>query len=129
MSVAFYVVLDNDEPGFDTFVNGKALAREAERLEAICQQLGLPLLDDFVSMSAEDLEDLLAEDIELPEEQVKWFTAEEGIAFVTALADHLRANPAALRNTGSVLAELEAFAKLFRQAQGIGARWHLNLDL
>jgi hypothetical protein len=27
MSVAYYVVLDIEEPGFDTFVNGKAVAR------------------------------------------------------------------------------------------------------
>ena len=32
MSVAYYIVLDNDDPGFDPFVNGKSLSGKSSGL-------------------------------------------------------------------------------------------------
>ena len=40
MSVAFFIVLDKEEPGFDTFVNGKALAY-FDGLESLTKELGV----------------------------------------------------------------------------------------
>lgn len=68
MSVAYCIVLDREEPGFYTFVNGKALAHD-KKLETLCAQLGLNPLEDFLSMSEEDISDMLDEDIELPEDE------------------------------------------------------------
>ncbi len=130
MSVAYYIVLDNDQPGFDTFVNGKFLAKDAEKLDAICEKLGIPKIDDFVFMSEDELADLLDEDIELPEgEGEQWFTADEGIAFVTALTEHIQAHPQTLSNPQGVLEDLAEYADVFEKAKGIGAKWHLNLDI
>jgi hypothetical protein len=130
MSVAFYIVLDNDDPGFETFVNGKALAREAESLEEISATLGIPTFEDFTSMSAEDIEDMLGDDdAEIPEQEENWFTADEGLAFVQALVDHISSNPKAVKNQQAVLEELGEYADVFNKAKGIGARWHLNLDI
>ena len=50
MSGAYYIVLDVPEPGFDTFVNGKFLARNSAMLNRICQDLGLREFDDYVSV-------------------------------------------------------------------------------
>ena len=130
MSVAYYIVLDHEEPGFDAFVNGKFLAREAEKLDAICEQLDIPKIDDFVVMSEDELADLLDEDIELPEgEGEQWFTADEGIAFVTALTEHIQANPEMLSNPQGVLEDLAEYADVFEKAKGIDAKWRLNLDI
>ncbi len=128
MSVAYYIVLDHENPGFETFVNGKFLAKEAKRLDAICQKMAIPTLDHFVCMSQDELADLLAEDIECPEGE-QWFTAEEGLAVVTALMGHLQAHPQAVKNFTGVLEDLAEYAEVLKQAQAIGAKWHLSLDI
>ena len=52
--MAYFIALDNSDPGFDTFVNGKAIARDAERLAKAASSLGLKTPDEYVSMSADD---------------------------------------------------------------------------
>ena len=49
MGVAYFIVLDNKEPGFETFVNGKAIARAAEAINALAPKLGLKTIDDLTS--------------------------------------------------------------------------------
>lgn len=129
MSVAFYIVLDHADPGFETFVNGKSIAKDIKRLDKISRKLGLPTFDDFTSMSAEDLGDLLGEEMEIPEQEEEWFTADEGLAFVAALAEHIETNPKDVKDAAGVLADLQEYAEVLQKAKGIGARWHLNLDL
>ena len=129
MSVAFYIVLDNEEPGFETVVNGKALALESKKLDAISQSLGVPTFEDFISMSADDIADMLGDDIDILEQDIKWFTADEGIVFIKTMADHIRANPMVVKNPKAILYDLEEYAEIFEKAKGIGARWHLNLDI
>jgi hypothetical protein len=126
MSTAFYIVLDNDEPGFDTFVNGKALAKESRKLDAICQKLGIPKFDDFVSMSADDLSEFIGDDAELPKE--KWFDAEEGLKFVNALIAHIKVNPKDVKHFKAVSEELAEYADILSKAKSIGAKWHFSID-
>jgi len=126
MSVAFYIVLDNDAPGFDSFVNGKTLAKESKKLDAVCQKLGIPKFDDFVSMSAGDMEDFIGDDAEPPEE--KWFDAEDGLKFVNALMLHINANPEDVKNFKAVSEELAEYADVLGKAKAIGAKWHLSID-
>ena len=129
MSVAYYIVLDHDNPGFDTFVNGKSLAKETERLDAICEKLGIKKLDDFLAMSEGDLSDMLGEDIELPEgEGEQWFSADEGITFIAALTAQIRAYPKEVKNAEGVLEDLAEYAEVLEKAKGIGAKWRLAMD-
>lgn len=37
MGVAYFIVLDKGEVDFETFANGKAVAREADRKSITCQ--------------------------------------------------------------------------------------------
>lgn len=130
MSVAYYIVLDNEEPGFETFVNGKFLAHDVENLDAICERLGIRAFGDFLAMSEDDISDMLGEDVELPEyEGEQWFDAREGIALVNALVAHIKANPGDVDNSSGVLEDLAEYAEVFQKAEGIGAKWHLNLDI
>jgi hypothetical protein len=130
MSVAYYIVLDNTDPGFDTFVNGKFIANEIEKIDAICEKLGIQKLDDFMTMSEDDISDMLGEDIELPEsEGGQWFSAEEGIAFVKALILHINTNPKDVKNAEDVLRDLAEYAVIFEKIKNIGAKWHLSLDI
>lgn len=130
MSVAYYIVLDNTEPGFDTFVNGKSIANETVKIDAICEKLGIQKLDDFISMSEDDISDMLGEDIDLPESAgEQWFSADEGIAFVTAVISHIRSNPKDVMNAEDVLGDFEEYAEIFKKTKEIGAKWHLYLDI
>lgn len=130
MSVAYYIVLDNDAPGFETFVNGKFLAQDTQKLDTICAQLGIKKFDDFLTMSAEDIADFVGEDVELPEgEGEPWFSAEEGLAFIAALTIHLSANPQAVNNAEGVLEDLAAYTAVLAQAKDVGAKWHLHMDI
>ncbi len=136
MSVAYYVVLDVDDPGFETFVNGKAVARAADRLNALCAAQGLPPLDSFLGQSMDDFADFLDEDIPLPEGEdgaEKWFDPQEGIRLITALIAAIQANPAALGGSAEaveeVLEDLAEYQAVLAQAAAIKARWYLALDI
>jgi hypothetical protein len=131
MSFAYYIILDNDEPGFDALVDGKALAHSFGEIDALCTQEGLGSLDRFIGQSAEEWEDLLGEEIAWSEEEsdgAVWFDPEEGIAFFDALAAKVRANPT-LRLRDDLLEELAECRRILAQAKGIGARWRLAIDI
>lgn len=128
MSVAYYIVLDNDAPGFDPFVNGKALAHE-ENLVALCKKLGLRTLDDFVVMSQDDLSDWLEEDIDQPVgEEDQWFTADEGLEFVAALSAHIKAHPKTVKDAAGCLEDLAEYSAVLEKARLADVKWRLNLD-
>ncbi len=128
MSSAFYIVLDNDEPGFDTFVNGKTLAKESQKLDAICDKIGLPKFDEFVSMSADDMAEFVGDVAEFSAMEEKWFDAEEGLKFVNTLITHIRTNPNNMNNLKKILEELWEYADVLGKAKAIGAKWHLAID-
>lgn len=131
MSVACYVVLDRDDPGFDTFVNGKAVAQALDDLDALCCGQGLPTLESFMGQSMEEIEDLLGEDIDLPDGDdgaAQWFDPADGIALIDALVSAIQQSPTPLPLAGAVLDDLEAFKTVLEQARTIKAQWHLALD-
>ncbi len=48
MAASLYIVVEGEDPGFDTFVNGQALARNEDALERMAKQLRVaPLLEFF----------------------------------------------------------------------------------
>jgi len=132
MSVAYFILLDNREPGFDTFVNGKFLAQDAKALIKIARKLNLKTLDDFCSMSPVEaravLEDLGGDvdNAEFPEEQ--WYLPEEGLTWVTTVTNYIKTDPSAVRNAENVLSDLAEYKEVLTNAKRIGARWHLQVD-
>jgi hypothetical protein len=125
MSVAYFIVLDLPEPGFDPFVNGKSLAHEAQRINELAETLGLRQLDDYLGGVPEELLDELPE---LAEAETAWFEPAEGITWAEALIESLSANPSPLRDADGVLADLEDCRQVFRQAADVGARWQFQID-
>lgn len=131
MSVAYYIVLDNDAPDFDSFVNGKAVAHAIEDLNELCEQAGLPLLESFVGQSVDDIADMLGEDIDLPEDETGehvWHTAEAGITYLDSLMDAIRNNQHGLEASSDVLEDLEEYKSVLEQAKDASMKWHLALD-
>lgn len=158
MGVAYYIALDLDEEegaDIDTFVDGKSFARQLEPLTELVAQLGLEPIDHWVSISDEELASLLDLDDEDDEEadeseeadedgsdeeadpealaalennEVRWFTAEAGLAYFNALAHHLRAHPNAVPDAQDVLSDVEGYIAVLTQAQAVKAQWYLAID-
>ena len=135
MSAAFFIVLDKENPGFNTMVNGKFLSRDSKRLAKIAQSLGIRQLEDYVSYAPDEARALMeelgaeserAEATKLPEQQ--WFEAQEGLDLVAKLTDHVRANPKAVTNAKGVLADLKEYKEVLEKARAVGARWNLQVD-
>jgi hypothetical protein len=85
--MALYIVLEHKDPGFDPFVNGKALGRSEEQLTEIAARLGVRPLMEFFSANPDEAGEFLRSealgDVEIPKEQ--WFSSEEGLQTVRAL--------------------------------------------
>ena len=131
MGAAYFIALDNLDPGFDPFVNGKAIARHATRLSKLASSLGLKCVDDYVSMNGDDAAAALAEfdlgeEVQAPAEQ--WFDADEGLAWIARLRMHLQANPKAVKDAEAVVADLLEYERVLTQAKSVGAKWHLAVD-
>ncbi len=131
MGAAYYIVLDREMAGIDPFVNGKAVARESDRLAPVTQNLGLRDVNEFVSANPEDLLATAEElGIELPNEPPPeaWFTPEEGLSWVSQLQNHLTANPNEVGDAEAILADLAEYHALLESAQANEARWHFAVD-
>lgn len=132
MSAALYIVLEEREPGFDVFVNGKALSAELDALDALATAAGVAPLLEFFSQSMNDLEGILEdegltlEDLEVPEE--KWYDTADGLATVRGMLRQLDMNPDAVSDATSVAQDLAAFERVLVQAAAKGIRWHLAAD-
>src|SRR5258708_37704149 len=101
MGATLYIVVEGEDPGFDIFVNGRALARNADALEKMAQRIGVKPLLGFFSADGSSMALLLGEgagDTEwaktLP--PPPWFSAEDGPITWSALLHHLRARPTTL---------------------------------
>ncbi|OYU44540.1 MAG: hypothetical protein CFE44_12380 [Burkholderiales bacterium PBB4] len=131
MSVAYFIELDDEDPGFETFVNGKAVAHAIEDLDALCEREGMAKLDDFMGQSMDDVADMLGEDIEMPDDAESdslWFEAQAGLDAIDALVGAIQKNPDALSDADAVLEDLAEYRAVLQQAAALGARWHLALD-
>ena len=127
MGVAYFIVLDHPDPGFDLFVNGKAVARARADLYRITGALGLPGIDDLASFVG--LDDELGLPAELRDTDVPWFEPHEGLRWVTAVRQHVEANPASVKEPDEVLSDLAEYEQVLRKAEAIGAKWHFEMDL
>jgi hypothetical protein len=127
MGAAYYIALDNDKPGFETFVNGKAIARARDEIYEITEKLGLKGIDDLTSFGEWD------EEFEVPEEhreaETPWFEAQEGIRWVSAIRAYITANEGAVPEKEHVLEDLVQYETLLKLADEIGAKWHFAMDI
>ncbi len=135
MSLAYFIVLDHPNPGFDTFVNGKFIAHEAEALARLANALGLQPLESYLSNENFLTEDLTGDGESTEEEEVDdesqegpWFAAAAGLHLVRSLIAYLEKHPQSMRHTEDVLQDLREYLAVLMQADQIGARWRLAVD-
>ncbi len=129
-----YIVVEGEDPGYDIFVNGHALARHEAELEKLADALGVPPLLDFFSADRNSMAMLLEQGAgdpawtqSLPDPQ--WFLPREGLETVDALLAHLHANPSAFAESGVALKqELREYKLVLEKTAGRGLRWHLAVS-
>jgi len=126
MSVAYFIVLDKEDIEFDPFVNGKEVARRSNQLLKFCKKHGLRTFEDFLSQDNRDLMEEF-DNIELPEQKVKWFAAKDGIDWIDSLIKKLQTEPLNFPSE-PVIQDLYEYKEVLINAEKVVARWHLELD-
>jgi len=134
MAASMYIVVEGEDPGFDIFVNGRALARHEDALERLALKLGVRPLIEFFSADENSMALLIEEGGGNPELMRKlpppqWYAADSGLATVQALVATLKDDPQLLGTEGpQVLSELEEYARVLERTVKAGLRWHLAVS-
>src|ERR1035441_152673 len=115
MAASMYIVVEGEDPGYDIFVNGRALARHEDALERLALQLGVKPLIEFFSADENSMSLLIEEGGGNPElirrlPPPQLYAAGDGLATVRALIAALKDDPQQLGTEGpQVLGELEEY--------------------
>jgi len=134
MSASLYIVVEGEDPGFDIFVNGQALARNEDALERLAQKLSVTPLLEFFSADRNSMALLLDQGTGSPEwtahlPQPQWFAPDDGLRTVHALLDFLSLSPAVLgSDTPAVHRELHEYETVLRKTVQRSLRWHLAVS-
>src|ERR1700722_14739542 len=134
MAVSMYIVVEGEDPGYDIFVNGRALARYEDALERLALRLGVKPLIEFFSADENSMSLLIEEGAGNPELMRKlpppqWYAAGDGLATVRALATALQDDPQQLGTEGTQgLDELLEYAQVLEKTMLSGLRWHLAVS-
>lgn len=129
-----YIVVEGEDPGYNTFVNGRLLARYEGAIEKLALEIGVKPLLEFFSADETSMALLIEEGggnpnllKHLPPPQ--WYRAEEGLRTLEALIVRLSADPQQLGSEGTaVLGELLEYETVLRKTAERGLRWHLAVS-
>jgi hypothetical protein len=147
MGIMMFITLEKPIRGLKDDLGGKGLAWCHIQLDAMAADLGLPDLSDFISASAEEQAELMAEAAEWTQElgekppknlgpfKEEWFDAEEGLRTVNGLLAHLEANPAERQKLAedgfpdldeAVLCDLREAKRILMTARAKKVRFHFT---
>jgi hypothetical protein len=134
MAACLYIVVEGEDPGFDIFVNGHALARNEDALERLAERLKVSSLLEFFSADENSMALLLEQGAGNPEwaqhlPQPQWFAPANGLITVRGLLEFLRITPTAVGSeTGAVVSELREYERVLAKTAQKGLRWHLAVS-
>ena len=134
MAASLYIVVEGEDPGFDIFVNGHALARNEDALERLAERLKVNSLLDFFSADENSMALLLEQGAGNPEwarhlPEPQWFSPGAGLETVDALLEFLHEAPTALGSeTAAAISELREYERVLRKTAERGLRWHLAVS-
>src|SRR6266581_3289353 len=131
MAASLYIVVEGEDPGFDIFVNGHALARNEDALERLAESLQVKPLLHFFSADENSMCVLLEQGSGDPEwahhlPHPQWFEPEDGLVTVRALIEFLTLTPVSFGSeTLPALSELREYERVLQKAAKYKHRWHL----
>jgi hypothetical protein len=135
MPASLYIVVEGEDPGFDIFVNGHALARNEGVLERLAISLNVSPLHSFLCVDEESMATLVEngrnqDDSRDSQPRVQWFDPLDGLLTVQILLSHLDYKPSSLGSeTAAVFLELREYERVLRKTVERGLQWHLELSL
>src|SRR3954471_2696011 len=133
MPLAILVTLEKELPEASAYAKsgtGKALAREADRLDTAARAKKVTAIPSLLSESQAALIAQLKEEgfdpskMRLPPEQ--WYDAGEGLKTVRALAEHVAANLNNYKQPNPILRDLKAAEALLEAAAHANVRFHFT---
>ena len=133
MALPFVVTLEKELPPAPSSVkgaNGKALARESDKLAFTARRKNVPAINEFLSESREKLvAQLVAEGfdpakVRVPAEQ--WFDAKDGLRTVRALIEFVGANLNDFKQPNPILRDLRGAEATLAAAEAAGVRFHFT---
>jgi hypothetical protein len=134
MSASMYIVVEGEDPGFDIFVNGHALARNEDALEKLALKLSVKPLLEFFSADENSMALLLEEGAGDPEwaktlPPPQWFSPDDGLVTIVTLLDFFRTNPSAFGSeTAPITNELEEYERVLQKTSRRNLRWQLAVS-
>jgi hypothetical protein len=134
MATSLYIVVEGEDPGFDIFVNGQALARNEDALEQLAESLRITPLLEFFSADENSMCLLLEQGAGNPEwagnlPQPQWFDPVDGLRTVRALMGFLDSRPTCFGSeTIPVLSELKEYERVLDKTARYKLRWHLAVS-
>jgi hypothetical protein len=123
MSAAYFIVLEREIDGLDSFMNGKSLSKHIEALDAAAYELGVTPLSEFYSIDPEqaaEFAEMDVEDVKLP--PLDHFSAKDGLATVRALLAHKAVHQ------DHVLQDLQDCERILSAAAEHSVGWHFEVD-
>jgi len=134
MSACLFIVVEGEDPGFDIFVNGQALARNEDALERLAAGLNVSPLLSFLCADEEAVAALRVNgsaqgDGLAIHPQSRWFDPLDGLLTVQILLNHLDYAPSSLGSeTAAVFLELREYERVLRKTVERGLQWRLELN-
>jgi hypothetical protein len=129
-----YIVVEGEDPGYNTYVNGRMLARHEGAIEQLAMRLGVQPLLEFFSADQNSMSLLIEEGAGNPEILRKlpppqWYAPEDGLRTVSALVAALEDDPQQLGSEGGqILLELREYESVLLKTVAKGLRWHLAVS-
>jgi hypothetical protein len=134
MAASMYIVVEGDDPGFDIYVNGRALARNEDAIEKLALRIGVRPLLEFFSADENSLPLLIEAGASSSKvldkmQSPQWYAAEDGLKTVNALIGALSDAPHSLGTEGPVvLSELLEYRQVLEKTAERNLRWHLAVS-
>jgi hypothetical protein len=134
MAASMYIVVEGEDPGYDIFVNGRALARHEDALERLALDLNVRPLIDFFSADENSMSLLIEEGAGNPDlirrlPPPQWYTPQDGLTTILALLHAIHDDPQQLGSEGEqVLSELMEYAQVLEKTAIRKLRWHLAVS-
>jgi len=134
MAASLYIIVEGEDPGFDIFVNGHALARNEDPLERLAESLHVAPLLQFFSADENSMCLLLEQGAGDPEwarhlPEPQWVDPAAGLVTVRALIRFLVQSPVSFGSeTLPILSELREYERVLEKTVKYKLRWHLAVS-
>ena len=132
MPLGLAIKLDSDvHEAQPLSVSGHGVAQAIEVLDNVAKQYKLPPLSAFMSYAQEQVPDAVeGQDLQNLDTFVvseSWFDPARAMFTVRPLRDWVAANPSLVLHAEAVLEDLDGLAKILKDAEHIGVRFHFAL--